>query len=200
MDSWLTGITQSLHKGFIWTIDYGDLSDQLYSSDIRFRGSLTTYYKHTQTDNPFLKIGSQDITSQVDFTSLMQIGSKLGLKPYFYGTQKELIDNLGFKMFMKKLMDSQSDRRTKVNNRFGLNSLVDIVGLGKFKVLIQGKNLGDYAIWASEPDTQLNSLLSNVPFPFMEDGNMTLLDGRYPGHYADVYIDDIWQDIIDPSH
>ena len=200
MDSWLTDISKSLYKGFIWTIDYGDLSDQLYSSDIRFRGTLTTYYKHTQTDNPFLNIGSQDMTSQVDFTSLMQIGSKLGLKPCFYGTQQELIDNLGFKMFMQKLAESQSDHRTQVNNRFGLNSLVDIEGLGKFKVLIQGKNLCDYVIWASELDPQLNSLVSNLPFPFMEDGNMPLLDGRYPGYYSDMYIEDIWQDITDPNH
>ena len=97
-------------------------------------------------------------------------------------------------------MDSQSDRRTKVNNRFGLNSLVDIVGLGKFKVLIQGKNLGDYAIWASEPDPHMSSIVSNLPFPFMQEGHMPLLDGRYPGNYSDVYVDDIWQDVIDPNH
>ena len=200
LDSWLTGIAHALHTGFIWTIDYGDLSEHLYSSDIRFRGSLTTYYKHTQTDNPFLKIGAQDITSQVDFTSLMQMGNKLGLKSYFYGNQEELLHNLGFKMFMRKLLDAQSDQRTKANNRFGLNSLVDINGLGKFKVLIQGKHLDDPPLWASEPDPQMSSLVSNLPFPFMQEGHMPLLDGRYPGNYPDVYVDDIWQDVIDPNH
>ena len=200
LDSWLTGIAHALHTGFIWTIDYGDLSEHLYSSDIRFRGSLTTYYKHTQTDNPFLKIGAQDITSQVDFTSLMQMGNKLGLKSYFYGNQEELLHNLGFKMFMRKLLDAQSDQRTKANNRLGLNSLVDINGLGKFKVLIQGKHLDDPPLWASEPDPQMSSLVSNLPFPFMQEGHIPLLDGRYPGNYPDGYVDDIWQDVIDPNH
>ena len=29
---------------------------------------------------------------------------------------------------------------------------------------------------------------------------MPLLDGRYPGYYSDMYIEDIWQDITDPNH
>jgi len=200
VESWLKAISHALNKGFILTIDYGDLSEHLYSPDIRFHGSLTTYYKHTQTDNPFSRIGYQDITAQVDFTSLMQMGTKVGLNPYFYGTQKRLLDNLGHEMFMKKLVDSHLDRRTTTNNRFGFNSLVDMNGLGKFKVLIQGKDVGEPHIWASEPDSQLLSLLSNLPFPFIEEGHMSLLDGRYPEHYADVCIDDIWRDIIGPNH
>ena len=69
MASWLSEAAQALKKGFVVTIDYGREAAELYSHE-RFRGTLTTFYRHVQTDNPYVRVGRQDMTSQVDFTTL----------------------------------------------------------------------------------------------------------------------------------
>ena len=86
MTSWLADAARSLNRGYLLTIDYGRKASELYSPS-RFRGTLTTFYRHTQTDNPYVHVGRQDITAQVDFTTLQRLGKKFGLTNLAYLTQ-----------------------------------------------------------------------------------------------------------------
>ena len=69
------------------SIDYGSQAAELYSQE-KTRGTLTCFYKHSQNDDPYINIGRQDITAQVDFTTLIQKGLELNCKPIGYVTQK----------------------------------------------------------------------------------------------------------------
>ena len=188
---WIKEVAQSLQQGFVWTTDYGDLSDLLYSSEKRFRGTLTTYSKHIQTDSPFDAIGRQDITSYVDFTTLMREGMQSDLHPEFYSSQRRLLLNLGYEEFSLKMRRARLPFNEERNNRYGLRDLVNPDGLGNFKTLIQSKGLVNPLLWASKPTTELNSFIANLPFPKMESEHLPLYDARYPGQWSDSLIDDL---------
>ena len=181
LGSWIKDVAQSLQQGFVWTIDYGDLSDRLYSSEKRFRGTLTTYSRHIQTDSPFDAIGRQDITSYVDFTTLMRQGIRSDLHPEFYSSQRRLLLNLGYEEFSLKMRRARLPSNEERNNRYGLRDLVNPDGLGNFKTLIQSKGLEDPSLWAFKPTKELDSFIANLPFPKMEAEHLSLYDGRYPG-------------------
>ena len=74
VDGWARDAAQSLERGFLLTIDYGRPAEELYSSTDRFRGTLTTFHRHLQTDRPLERIGQQDMSAQVDFTAMAKAG------------------------------------------------------------------------------------------------------------------------------
>jgi len=192
LGSWIKEVAESLQQGFVWTIDYGDLSDRLYSAEKRFRGTLTTYSRHVQTDSPFRNIGRQDITSYVDFTTLMKEGIQSDLHTEFYCSQRRLLLNLGYDEFSLKMRRARLPFNEERRNRYGLRDLVKPDGLGNFKTLIQAKGLDDAALWAFKPTTELNSFIANLPFPKMAPEHLSLYDGRYRGESSEFLINDLW--------
>ena len=57
IDRWAGEVASVLDSGFVLTVDYGKTATQLYSAEKRLDGTLTTYYRHTQTDDPFRHVG-----------------------------------------------------------------------------------------------------------------------------------------------
>ena len=141
LDGWAGAVAQALEAGFVLTIDYGRTAEELYSAELRPRGSLTTYHRHTQTDAPLSDIGQQDITAQVDFTSLMNAGRQAGLEPLGYTTQAQFLRNLGLDWLRRRVTSTPLPVARGVANRAGILALTRPGGLGDFKVLVQGKGL-----------------------------------------------------------
>ena len=52
MLDWVKNISCYLNRGFVITIDYGHLAEELYSEERR-RGTLICYYEHTTSENPY---------------------------------------------------------------------------------------------------------------------------------------------------
>jgi len=141
-------INNLLNQGFVLTIDYGYLADELFNP-IRPKGTFLCYHKHTVNDNPYKNIGEQDITAHVDFTNLINIGEKLGLKTLKYTTQGQFLIDWGLLDIINGEEIGERDRRT-IKNLFLPNQMGN-----KFKVLLQAKNLGD-KIQNFYPESRLN--------------------------------------------
>ena len=118
------------------TIDYGYEMKELYSPK-RSQGTLQTYYKHTSGSSPYQWIGRQDITAHVDFTTVIEEGRAVGLRPLCLMTQAEYLDRLGLKKWAAKLRNRDMSARNVRSNAMGMRDLADPEGLGGFKVLIQ---------------------------------------------------------------
>ena len=86
LDDWTTQLSRALDRGFILTIDYGQLATDLYSPR-NAQGTLVCYSRHAVSSDPYQHIGQQDITCQVDFTSLMRLGERHGLATVGYALQ-----------------------------------------------------------------------------------------------------------------
>ena len=141
LEDWTRQISRALDRGFILTIDYGELAADLYSPG-NAGGTLVCYNRHAAGSDPYQDIGRQDITCQVDFTSLMRLGERHGLKTVGYTSQSRFLGNLGFSDFLDDLpARGLSDARRELN-RMAMMTLVDPDEYGGFKVLAQAKGDG----------------------------------------------------------
>ena len=131
---WVKNISCYLHRGFVITIDYGHLAEELYSEE-RYRGALMCYYKHTTSENPYERIGNQDITSHVNFSSIMDEGTRSGLSTTGFVRQSNFLIALGI---LNKMNDAQGD----ISKLLTMKNLFLPGGMGDvFKVLIQHKGI-----------------------------------------------------------
>lgn len=144
---WIREIAGLLDRGFVLTIDYGYLAAELYAP-WRSTGTLMCYYRHTSSENPYERIGEQDITAHIDFTALKQAGEECGLLPLFYGEQYRFLLGLGF---VEALMTAQlrevDPQRSQALRMTLKNLILPDGGMGEtFKVLVQGKGVGQPAL------------------------------------------------------
>jgi len=91
---WLTGIARRLIRGYVLTIDYGCEHDE-YFAPHRRDGTLQCYHQHTRNNDPYARVGEQDITAHVQFTSLMQLGETLGLETVRFTDQAHYLLEIG---------------------------------------------------------------------------------------------------------
>jgi SAM-dependent MidA family methyltransferase len=141
LEDWTSQINATLDRGFILTIDYGQLATDLYSP-LNTGGTLVCFNRHVVGGDPYQHIGRQDITTQVDFTSLMQLGERCGLATVGYALQRHFLANLGFSSFLDALRtQGLSDARMELS-RLAMMTLVDPDEYGDFKVLAQAKGMG----------------------------------------------------------
>lgn len=95
----IESMADKITKGVMLTIDYGFEAPMLYQS-YRRDGTVTCYYNHTQNNDFFDRIGYQDITAFVDFTSLSLYGANKGLEPmafmpqWLYLVQSGILDEI----------------------------------------------------------------------------------------------------------
>ena len=131
---WVKNISRYLKRGFVITIDYGYLAEDLYSEQ-RHRGTLMCYYEHITSENPYERVGSQDITSHVNFSSLMEAGNRCGLNTTGFTRQSKFLIALGILDEMNKVQGDIGKLLT-IKNLFLPGGMGDI-----FKVLIQHKGI-----------------------------------------------------------
>jgi SAM-dependent MidA family methyltransferase len=92
--AWVERLSQALKQGLILIIDYGFPAHTYYHPD-RSQGTLKCYYQHKSHANPFILIGSQDITALVDFSLLAQCAVNTGLAIAGFNTQAAFLLNTG---------------------------------------------------------------------------------------------------------
>jgi SAM-dependent MidA family methyltransferase len=139
---WLSGLASVLSRGFVLTIDYGFLAPELYSS-VRMKGTFRCFHQHRLIENPYINIGEQDITADVDFSNLARVGNYVGLNTVKYTTQGQFLVDWGILDILESYSssDASSEKsRMAIKNLF----LPGLMG-DRFKGLIQAKNPGDRA-------------------------------------------------------
>ncbi len=137
---WIETIAASLSRGYVMTIDYGYESQELYHPS-RKQGTLRCYNKHRVNNQVYESIGSQDITSHVNFTALSHWGTKYGLTNCGYTDQCHFLLSLGFKDYLNKVMSAEKDILSAARKLVAINNTL-LLDMGmKFKVLIQKKNV-----------------------------------------------------------
>ncbi|NVO00973.1 MAG: SAM-dependent methyltransferase [Geobacteraceae bacterium] len=142
-DSWLTGVASSIKQGFVITIDYGYLAEELYGK-MRTNGTVLCYYRHQLEENPYIRVGHQDITAHVDFSALMKSGADAGLEKIWFGEQYRFLMATGMMQELLALEELPVPEQQKIKDRLSLKKLMlPDGGMGDtFKVLVQGKNVG----------------------------------------------------------
>ena len=179
LDGWAEQVSASLERGFVLTVDYGRPASELYSPELRRRGTLTTYYRHAQLDSPLQHVGRQDITAQVDFTSVVDAGRRNGLDCLGMDTQGRFLRRLGLTRMQQRLAALDLPQYTAQANRAGMLDLARRGGLGDFLVLCQGKGVGAPELWGFSPSGEAAELVDQLPVPLLTPSHLSLLEGRF---------------------
>lgn len=137
---WIKSVGALLDRGFVVTIDYGLPAKGLFQAG---RGSgLQCYYRHTMNDNPFQRVGYQDITSKVDFTSLALAGKDAGLEIAGFTTQFYFLMGLGILEEIKEAAELDINNLEAFKWNQGIKEIMMPGGMGDdFKVLVQHKGV-----------------------------------------------------------
>jgi len=136
---WIHQISEILSQGFVLTIDYGYSAKEFYSED-RSRGTLLCYHKHQVNENPFQNIGSQDLTSHVNFSSLKIWGEDEGFKSLGYSSQGIYLTASGIDEIIVELYADSPDYMSEISK---IKGLIMPQGMGEsHRVLIQYKGEG----------------------------------------------------------
>jgi len=138
---WMEKVARCLKKGFVLTIDYGYLAKELYGFHRR-EGTLLCYTQHQTSENPYERLGEQDITSHVNFTGLIQKGEEVGLRFTGLVPQYQFLIALGLFQEMESL-GREMPEMDALQLRLSLKHLIEPeMGMGEvFKVLIQHKGV-----------------------------------------------------------
>jgi len=144
---WLARAARRLARGIVLTIDYGYPTAQLYDPKRR-EGTFMCYYRHTLNDDPYARVGRQDMTAHVDFGALERAGARAGLATLGLTTQGEFLTALGLGELLvaERAPGSASrDYAGYLAGRTAVLALIDPRGMGGFRVLAQGRDFSPVA-------------------------------------------------------
>lgn len=139
---WAGQVAKTLGRGFVLTFDYGHDRAALYSPERR-AGTLRTYYKHTLGQDPFRRVGEQDMTAHVDFTAVDEAMASQGFDRLAYATQRDFLNGLGIAGMIERLrVPARRDLQQEADaNRAGMLELVKPEGIGGFRVAVHGRGV-----------------------------------------------------------
>jgi SAM-dependent MidA family methyltransferase len=137
---WFDGVLEGLERGYALLIDYGYPASKLYRGH-RLDGTLRGYAGHTVTDDPFVRVGRQDLTAHVNFTALRKVGEAAGLIHAGFTTQGAFLSSLGLG---DVLIAMQDDPAAKIRDYLATQAvilrLIDPGGMGRSGVMIMARD------------------------------------------------------------
>jgi SAM-dependent MidA family methyltransferase len=104
--SFLAECASCLEGGYMLVIDYGYPRAVLFSSYPQ--GTLTCYYKHTVSNDPFERVGNQDITYFLDWDIFRLSAARSGLTEEFFVSQAEFLMSSGIHLILSEMETAHS--------------------------------------------------------------------------------------------
>jgi SAM-dependent MidA family methyltransferase len=132
---WWTQAARHLKAGKLAAFDYGLTGDQFFTPE-RHAGTLRAYRNHRQSNDLLNFPGEQDITAQVNFSSLIRAGESEGLPTEYFNTQARFLTNLAQNISRR---DPQFGEWITARSR-AFQTLTHPEHLGRsFRVLVQSR-------------------------------------------------------------
>jgi SAM-dependent MidA family methyltransferase len=131
---WMRQVADAIQRGLVITIDYGHTAQDLYNAD-RPDGTLLCYYSQLTSEDPYQRVGLQDMTAHVDFSSIATVGEAHGLHVTGFTNQMSFLMGLGVESMIAALEPESPAFRAAIH-------LLRPEGMGRtFKVLVQHKGI-----------------------------------------------------------
>lgn len=135
---WMQRAGRALRRGYVMTFDYGYAAADLYAP-WRTGGTLLCFYRHNASSDPYSRIGKQDMTSHVDFTSLIAAGEQASLTTVGLTDQSSFVERMGIDEAMKP--PEGVDLEGYYTRRRQVTELLDPGGLGRIKLLVKSRGV-----------------------------------------------------------
>jgi SAM-dependent MidA family methyltransferase len=135
---WLSQLSERISSGRVIIIDYGHEAKE-YAAKHRMKGTLLCYSEHVAADEPYFRIGEQDITAHVPFTTVRKAAEEAGWMVTYYDTQKQFLVDNGALELLQNHTETDPFGETARKNRT-IRQLLLSDGMSEaFKVLILDK-------------------------------------------------------------
>jgi SAM-dependent MidA family methyltransferase len=132
---WMNRIAASLENGYHLAIDYGYLRREFFA---RPAGTVMCYWRHQAVEDPYNRVGDQDITAHVNFSDLMDSGARAGLETVEFTTQMQFLIGLGILEEIESL--AAASDAASIERLQAMKKLILPGAMGeRFKVLLQRK-------------------------------------------------------------
>ena len=145
INAWLKSLSESIDKGVILLIDYGYSRDEYYLPE-RNKGTLICHYQHLVNDAPLFYTGLQDITANVDFTSVAEGADMNGLSVSGFTSQVHFLANTGLENYFMQALDKKEGKSEEYQYQLAQQvrtlSLPSEMG-ERFKCIALSKDLED---------------------------------------------------------
>lgn len=139
---WMRDAARNLTRGIAVVIDYGYDAHTLWQ-DHRLKGTLRGYYQHDATEDPYLRVGEQDLTAHVDFSLLADTAKAEGIDVLGLTTQGDYLTRLGLGDWLMDLQHQPDVEYAEYYRaQMATMRLIDPAGLGRFRVLGLARGLG----------------------------------------------------------
>jgi SAM-dependent MidA family methyltransferase len=138
--AWLRALAARLERGALLLFDYAHPAEVLYSARYP-RGSLRAYYRHDVDDDPYVRIGWQDLTTHLDLTSLLLEGRAAGLAPLGVARQRDFLRRLGLGDYEAAVRQAGLPAAEARASLTGLAALTCPGGLGDYWVVGFGEGV-----------------------------------------------------------
>lgn len=87
IEDWLRKAAGKLRAGYVVTVDYGALAEDLYSPSAEREGTLRGFARHQFVENLLARPGEHDLTATVNWSFVKSVGARLGLE--FVGLSRQ---------------------------------------------------------------------------------------------------------------
>jgi SAM-dependent MidA family methyltransferase len=139
----VAALATTLEAGVLALFDYGYRRERLYAS-WRRRGTLMTFYRHTAGEDPYQRVGEQDLTAHVDVDAVLAAGLSAGLSAYEVQSQAEFLSAVGAAAMESVAEGTGAGGRgveSYLSRRRAVEMLTDPGGLGRIQVMAFGRGL-----------------------------------------------------------
>jgi SAM-dependent MidA family methyltransferase len=137
MAPWLRALAAHMERGLALVVDYGYPRHEYYQPSRR-TGTLMCYHRHEACEDPFRRIGLQDITAHVDFSALAAGGQAAGFTIEGFTTQAHFLLGCG----VDRLLAEAAGAADSVDLLPAAKQLLLPGGMGeRFRVLGLGKKV-----------------------------------------------------------
>lgn len=131
---WIERVARVLDRGVVITIDYGHTARDYFAPE-RKHGTLMGYHRHKVSTNPYTRVGEQDLTAHVNFSSLARTGERAGLTTTGFTNLMHFLMSLGIDELLSGYDQESAEVQAAVQ-------LLRTHGMGTtFKILMQHKGL-----------------------------------------------------------
>ena len=174
--AWIAEAARVLSRGFVVLFDYGDDTPALWAPS-RTHGTLRCFAGHAVHDDPFRFVGTQDLTTHVDFGEIAQAAGEAGLAVVCFRDQRAWLDDWGVGEAAKGLAGMAAKdalRRDEAEiNAHAIAFLRDPAGLGRVRMMVLAKGIapsGIAGVTADVPEEERfraeDLPLTRLPNPF----------------------------------
>ena len=109
---WLQAVAGGLDAGAMLFVDYGYPRREYYDPR-RDDGTLRAFHRHRLVDNVFARVGLQDVTVSVDFTSLAEAGTSAGFEFAGYCSQASFLIGNGLEQRLAEHENRAADEAAR---------------------------------------------------------------------------------------